>query len=240
MPAQLFASTVHLGLVGVGLVDAALHRHHIVQQILAADVEQVRLHLLVELQAADQPLHATPGGFQLLEGRRMQQGPQLVGGRGIDRRDQAGLLQRDIGHDVRRHDAADEGVNDGRRRRCSGAGHRWPPSRTCGGSESTQTLSDGCTQGTQGTQAIVTNLAMFTPTGASEMIHISELPLTPVDMQSAGCLVYWNKRYGERDPELLGSAFGGGVVGEPDGSGVDGLISEAQSLRAAYPADRDG
>ena len=86
------------------------------------------------------------------------------------------------------------------------------------------------------TQSIDPNLVMFTPTGASEMIHISDLPLALVDMQSAGYLVYWNKRYGERDPELMGSAFGGGVSGGTGGSGVDGLISEAQSLRELPPA----
>lgn len=80
------------------------------------------------------------------------------------------------------------------------------------------------------TQAIDTNLVMFSPTGTSEMVNISDLPAVLVDMQSAGYLVYWNKRYGERDPELMGNAFGGGVTGG-GGSGVDGLIAEAKAVR---------
>ena len=50
---------------------------HVVEQFLSADVEQMQLQLLVERQAADQPLHAAPGRFQLLKGRRMQHGARI-------------------------------------------------------------------------------------------------------------------------------------------------------------------
>lgn len=85
------------------------------------------------------------------------------------------------------------------------------------------------------TQAIDNNLVMFSPGGSSEMVNISDLPAVLVDMQSAGYLVYWNKRYGERDPELMGSAFHGGVS---DGglSGVEGAIAEAKALREGPPS----
>lgn len=82
------------------------------------------------------------------------------------------------------------------------------------------------------TQAIDTNLVMFTPTGESEMVNIGDLPSVLVDMQSAGYLVYWNKRYGERDPHLMGSAFHGAVsTGTPGKTAIDGLIDEAESVR---------
>jgi hypothetical protein len=89
------------------------------------------------------------------------------------------------------------------------------------------------------TQAIDDRMVMFSPGGASEIVRRDELPKVLVDMQRAGYLVYWNKRYGERDPELMGNAFAGGVAGGVAGGGgsrVSALIAEADSLLSAPPA----
>jgi len=86
------------------------------------------------------------------------------------------------------------------------------------------------------TQAIDKSLVMFSPGGTSEMIEADALPAVLVDMQSAGYLVYWNKRYGERDPELMGSAFHGAVANGGGGNRIDSLIAEADSLRDAKPS----
>jgi len=57
------------------------------------------------------------------------------------------------------------------------------------------------------TQAIDSRLAMFTPAGGSRMIERSKMPQILVDLQNAGYLIYWNKRYGETDPRLGGKGY---------------------------------
>jgi hypothetical protein len=54
------------------------------------------------------------------------------------------------------------------------------------------------------TQALDSRLVMITPAGGSRMIDRGEMPEVLVDLQSAGYLIYWNKRYGETDPRLGG------------------------------------
>lgn len=61
------------------------------------------------------------------------------------------------------------------------------------------------------TQALDWNLAMFTPGGASRMVRMNQMPGILADLQSTGYLVVWNKRYGEVDPMLMGSADKRGV-----------------------------
>ena len=62
------------------------------------------------------------------------------------------------------------------------------------------------------TQAIDKRLAMFTPAGGSRMVDRSDMPGIIGDLQNAGYLVYWNKRYGESDPHLSGGAYNMGVI----------------------------
>ena len=78
----------------------------------------MKLQVLVQFEVRDQPLRATPRGFKRLERRRVQQRTHLVADGGIDRGDMARLLRCDVGHDVRRDDAADQGIDaTGRRGR---------------------------------------------------------------------------------------------------------------------------
>ena len=48
---------------------------------------------------------------------------------------------------------------------------------------------------------------MFTPGGTSQEILRKDMPMVLADIQNAGYLVYWNKRYGEADPKLGGEAW---------------------------------
>jgi hypothetical protein len=83
------------------------------------------------------------------------------------------------------------------------------------------------------TQALDLRLAMFTPVGGSEMVDLSELPAVLVDVQNAGYLVYWNKRYGEDDPHLMGSAVNAGVAGgAPGKTAIEALIAEAALVQS--------
>jgi hypothetical protein len=83
------------------------------------------------------------------------------------------------------------------------------------------------------TQALDTKpLVMFTPTGTSELVNLKDLPAVLVDVQNAGYLVYINKRYGEDDPHLMGSAVNAGVSGRsPRESAIEALISEARLVQ---------
>jgi hypothetical protein len=56
------------------------------------------------------------------------------------------------------------------------------------------------------TQALDWNLAMFTPGGTSRMVRMNQMPAILGDLQRAGYLVVWNKRYGEADPRLMSKA----------------------------------
>ena len=96
-------STGHVPEVGGGGVNT--------YQLGLADVEQVQLQRLVQLQAGDQPLHTAPSRFHRLEARRVQQLPHLLGDGLVDRRRQRRLLRAMVGQHVRRNDAADEGVH---------------------------------------------------------------------------------------------------------------------------------
>lgn len=84
------------------------------------------------------------------------------------------------------------------------------------------------------TQAIDPNLAMFTPAGSSEMVNIAELPAILADVQTAGYLVYWNKRYGESDPCLMGSAVNAGVSDGTGNPGLQSLMAEAQAVSGSF------
>ncbi|HWB10090.1 MAG TPA: anthrax toxin-like adenylyl cyclase domain-containing protein [Pirellulales bacterium] len=55
------------------------------------------------------------------------------------------------------------------------------------------------------TQALDWNLAMFTPSGSSRMVRMNQMPGILADLQRAGYLVVWNKRYGETDARLMGA-----------------------------------
>lgn len=89
------------------------------------------------------------------------------------------------------------------------------------------------------TQAIDKNLAMFTPAGTSEMVSIADLPQILVDAQVAGYLVYWNKRYGESDPQLMGKAVNAGVSGGPGQTAIQSLMAEAGSVASFGNAKAD-
>ena len=81
------------------------------------------------------------------------------------------------------------------------------------------------------TQAVDPRMVMFTPAGGSEMVTISDLPDVLLDLQTAGYLVYWNKRYGEGDPHLMGGAVNAGVTGGPPGkTAIEALIAEVGSM----------
>ncbi len=56
------------------------------------------------------------------------------------------------------------------------------------------------------TQGLDWNLAMFTPSGQSRMVRMNQMPQIMSDMQKAGYLVVWNKRYAKADPKLSGKA----------------------------------
>ena len=86
------------------------------------------------------------------------------------------------------------------------------------------------------TQAIDPSVAMFTPAGTSEMITINDLPDVLIDLQTAGYLVYWNKRYGESDPHLMGQAVNAGVSGGPPGkTAIEALMMEATAVQSVAP-----
>lgn len=57
------------------------------------------------------------------------------------------------------------------------------------------------------TQSLDARVAMFTPAGTSRMVERDDLPQILGDIQNAGYLAYWNKRYGEIDPKLSGKAW---------------------------------
>jgi hypothetical protein len=83
------------------------------------------------------------------------------------------------------------------------------------------------------TQALDTKpIVMFTPTGTSELVNLKDLPTVLVDVQNAGYLVYINKRYGEGDPHLMGSAVNAGVAGgSPRQTAIEALMSEANLVK---------
>ncbi|MEZ5084075.1 MAG: anthrax toxin-like adenylyl cyclase domain-containing protein, partial [Bacteroidales bacterium] len=56
------------------------------------------------------------------------------------------------------------------------------------------------------TQALDWNLAMFTPGGTSRMVRMNQMPQILSDLQRAGYIAVWNKRYGEADPHLSSKA----------------------------------
>ena len=88
------------------------------------------------------------------------------------------------------------------------------------------------------TQALDWNLAMFTPSGSSRMVRINQIPGILADMQQAGYLVVWNKRYGETDPRLGGAAHSSGVPKLSQiRSQLDELFRQLQEIRqTANPA----
>ena len=57
------------------------------------------------------------------------------------------------------------------------------------------------------TQGLDDSFLMFTPGGTSQEILRKDMPMVLADIQNAGYLVYWNKRYGEADPKLGGEAW---------------------------------
>lgn len=57
------------------------------------------------------------------------------------------------------------------------------------------------------TQALDDSFLMFTPGGTSKEIRRADMPKVLVDIQNAGYLVYWNKRYNEVDPRLGGEPW---------------------------------
>jgi hypothetical protein len=56
------------------------------------------------------------------------------------------------------------------------------------------------------TQGLDWDLAMFTPSGQSRMVRMNQMAAILSDLQNAGYLVVWNKRYGEIDPHLSSQA----------------------------------
>ena len=82
------------------------------------------------------------------------------------------------------------------------------------------------------TQNLDWDLAMFTPAGTSRMVRIGEMPKILSDLQRAGYLVVWNKRYGETDPQFMGAADRRANLGEIRAT-LDGLFRELDEFRRA-------
>lgn len=82
------------------------------------------------------------------------------------------------------------------------------------------------------TQALDWNLAMFTPGGTSRMVRMNQIPAILGDLQRAGYLVVWNKRYGEADPRLMNKADtrGEGTLVEIR-KALDGIYGELARIR---------
>ncbi len=90
------------------------------------------------------------------------------------------------------------------------------------------------------TQALDWNLAMFTASGGSRMVRMNQMPGILADLHQAGYLVVWNKRYGEIDPHLMGSADrrAGPSIGEIRAE-LEGVYRELAEIRgevASAPA----
>lgn len=84
------------------------------------------------------------------------------------------------------------------------------------------------------TQALDWNLAMFTPAGTSRMVRMGALPGILADLQCAGYLVVWNKRYGEIDPNLMGSPDKRGMAKMSDlKNTLDDLYSQLIQFRSS-------
>lgn len=73
---------------------------------------------------------------------------------------------------------------------------------------------------------------MFTPNGTSRMVRMNQMPAILSDMQRAGYLAVWNKRYGETDPRLSGKADprGSETLGEIH-STLSDLFKELDAIR---------
>jgi toxin LF subunit len=81
------------------------------------------------------------------------------------------------------------------------------------------------------TQNLDWDLAMFTPAGTSRMVRMGEMPKILADLQRAGYLVVWNKRYGETDPRFMGAPDRRGNLAEIRETLV-GLFRELDQFRS--------
>jgi hypothetical protein len=55
------------------------------------------------------------------------------------------------------------------------------------------------------TQALDGQLALFTPNGTSRMVPANQFPRVIYEIRKRGYLVFWNRRYGDPDPWLMGA-----------------------------------
>lgn len=77
------------------------------------------------------------------------------------------------------------------------------------------------------TQSLDKRIAMFTPSGKAFPVSIQVMPKILSEIQNAGYLVYWNKRYGEIDPKLSGKNF------------MQRKESRARALKALYAYEKE-
>jgi hypothetical protein len=85
------------------------------------------------------------------------------------------------------------------------------------------------------TQKLDARVAMFTATGASRMIEMTDMPRVLADLQNAGYLVLWNKRYGESDAHLSGKAD---PAVERTRANRDALLEVMREIRATVDPEK--
>lgn len=85
------------------------------------------------------------------------------------------------------------------------------------------------------TQKLDTRVAMFTSTGSSRMIDMTDMPKVLADLQNAGYLVLWNKRYGESDAHLSGKAD---PAVEQTRKNRDELLAVMREMRATIDPEK--
>lgn len=87
------------------------------------------------------------------------------------------------------------------------------------------------------TQGLDKELALFTPSGNKKMIAISQVPRALYEIRMRAYLVYWNKRYGEPDPHLMGEAANQDAVSRINR--MQGQLRDFTYSMAAYRQNRD-
>jgi hypothetical protein len=85
------------------------------------------------------------------------------------------------------------------------------------------------------TQKLDARVAMFTATGTSRMIDMTDMPKVLADLQNAGYLVLWNKRYGESDAHLSGKSDPGVELTRAN---RDAMLTVMREIRATIDPEK--
>jgi hypothetical protein len=85
------------------------------------------------------------------------------------------------------------------------------------------------------TQKLDARVAMFTAKGTSRMIEMTDMPKVLADLQNAGYLVLWNRRYGESDAHLSGKAD---PAVEQTRSNRDAMLAVMREIRATVDPEK--